>query len=480
MVDGREAEKEVMRVLFVNTNTIKPPIAPLAIDYIAAVLQADGHDVRLLDLCWAHDAQRAVAEAVAGDNIDLAAVTFRNTDDCYFASGCSFVPALREDLAMLRKQFDGPIVLGGGGFSLMPVPLLDSAGGDFGVRGEGELAMPALIRAIEGNIPLAEVPGLVYKENGKWRENRVQATDLHTMSLSPRNAIDNRRYFLKGGQAGIETKRGCSGRCVYCADPVIKGNRPRLRSPSDVVAEMRNLLAQGVDHFHLCDSEFNLPEHHAFEVCKAVIDAGLGDRVRWYTYASPVPISRELIVLMQRAGCAGINFGVDNGSDRMLKALARNFASSDIRETARLCRDARLVFMFDLLLGSPGETRGSVEQTIELVKSASPSCVGVSVGVRVYPGTPLVDRLEALDTATDNTMGELSGVEPVFYVSRALGDNPLEMVREIIGDDPRFFVPVGKDEHDYNYNDNAVLQEAIDSGHRGAYWDILRRIRAGE
>ncbi len=74
------------KVLLVNTNRMRPPIAPLALDYIGAALQAVGHPTRLLDLCLADDAERATAESFAGETTDLVAVTFRNTDDCYFAS----------------------------------------------------------------------------------------------------------------------------------------------------------------------------------------------------------------------------------------------------------------------------------------------------------------------------------------------------------------------------------------------------------
>jgi hypothetical protein len=239
---------------------------------------------------------------------------------------------------------------------------------------------------------------------------------------------------------------------------------------------MRNLLSQGADCFHLCDSEFNLPPDHAEAVCRAVVSAGLGDRVRWYTYASPVPVSAGLIGLMQRAGCAGVNFGVDSGSDRMLRALGRDFTAADVARAARLCREAGLPFMFDLLLGGPGETWESVEETLDLMRRVSPSRVGLSLGVRVYPGTPLAAGVRAGDTG-GRLVGDPEGLEPAFFVSDALGSDPHGGLRERVGADSRFFVPAGPGEQNYNYNDNAVLQEAIAAGHRGAYWDILRKIR---
>jgi len=95
-----------------------------------------------------------------------------------------------------------------------------------------------------------------------------------------RSWVDNKRYFKEGGQAGFETKRGCNGSCIYCADPVAKGRNIRLRPPSAVADEVEHLVAQGIDHLHTCDSEFNLPPEHAIAVCEEFERRRLGDKVR--------------------------------------------------------------------------------------------------------------------------------------------------------------------------------------------------------
>ena len=482
-------------VLLINTNRMKPPIAPLALDYLGAALRAAGHEPRLLDLCWESDAAAAVAGAFAGPRPELVGLTFRNTDDCYFASRASFVDVLRDDVALVRRHYDGPVVLGGIGFSVMPEQIMAHTGADYGIRGDGEESLPALLAALAGRAPLSAVPGLVWKRGltpfsqnatlpekmylSPFSQNATREARIGEMRLSARELVDNRAYFAQGGQAGIETKRGCPNRCIYCADPVAKGRATRLRPPADVVAEMRNLLAQGIDHFHLCDCEFNLPPTHALELCESMTAAGLGERVRWYTYASPAPFSRALVEKMRAAGCAGINFGVDSGCDAMLAALGRDFTTKEIAETARLCREAGMVFMFDLLLGAPGETPESVAETAAFMKRVDPDRVGLSLGVRVYPGTPLAAQLSAHGPGVPGLIGDPAGLAPAFYLSPALGPDPAKLLRDLIGPDERFFLPSGGDEQDYNYNDNAVLQRAIAEGHQGAYWDILRKVRQG-
>jgi radical SAM superfamily enzyme YgiQ (UPF0313 family) len=389
------------------------------------------------------------------------------------------VEILRDDVALVRRHYDGPVVIGGAGYSVMPVELLDYAGADFGVAGDGERSLLRWLQARERGSALAGVPGLVFRAEGRYVQMPAGEPELEGLELAPRDLVDNRLYFRRGGQIGLETKRGCPGRCIYCADPVVKGRRSRVRPPSDVAAEVQGLLGRGIDVFHLCDSEFNVPLAHAEGVCRALIEAGLGDRIRWYTYASPVPFSKELGSLMIRAGCAGVNFGVDHGSDSQLAALGRGFKSADIAHTARTCRELGLVFMYDLLLGAPGETPATLKATVDLMKSVSPDRVGISLGVRIYPGTPFAGMVAEHRIGPAGLTERRRPIDPFFYMSPALGDDPAGLMRELVGDDERFFLPATGGEQDYNYNDNEVLERAIDSGMRGAYWDVLRRLAAG-
>jgi radical SAM superfamily enzyme YgiQ (UPF0313 family) len=290
-----------------------------------------------------------------------------------------------------------------------------------------------------------------------------------------RRWVDNPRYFHEGGQAGIETKRGCPCPCIYCADPIAKGRKVVARPPGAVVDELEALLAQGIDHIHTCDSEFNIPEGHALDVCREIIRRDLGDRLRWYAYCAAAPFPQELARLMRRAGCVGINFGVDSGDPAMLKALKRNHTPEDILDAARSCQDNGMAVMLDLLLGAPGETRESITRTIELMRRAGPGRVGVAVGVRIYPET----KLAAMVMPGELRGGLIGGedpLQPLFFIEPGVAPFIFDLLDELIGEDPRFlFFDPARPERNYNYNANQRLVEAIGKGYRGAYWDILRR-----
>jgi radical SAM superfamily enzyme YgiQ (UPF0313 family) len=160
----------------------------------------------------------------------------------------------------------------------------------------------------------------------------------------------------------------------------------------------------------------------------------------------------------------------------MLRRLGRDFGPEEILSAARLCRENGIAVMFDLLLGAPGETRESVGRTIELVKLSGADRVGVTVGVRVYPGTRLAEQVRGEDLRK-GLVGGSDLRHPVFFLEPGIASTVFGQLDALVGKDPRFlFFDPDRPDRNYNYNANQLLVRAIRDGHRGAYWDILRRI----
>ncbi|MBN1391495.1 MAG: radical SAM protein, partial [Sedimentisphaerales bacterium] len=301
-----------------------------------------------------------------------------------------------------------------------------------------------------------------------------------------RNAIDNTTYFKRGGQIGIETKRGCNRNCIYCADRLSKGTKNRIRNPAEVTDEAQALLAQGIDVLHICDSEFNIPGEHAKAVCGEFISRGLGNKLRWYTYMAVTPFDADLASAMRKAGCVGIDFTGDSASSAMLKTYRQPHTAQDLAKAVRLCKENGIMAMIDLLLGGPGETPETIKQTIDFIKKIEPDCAGAPLGVRVYPGTEMVDIVAKEGNPETNPNikrkydGPLDLFRPTFYISHQLGARPARLIKDLIAGDKHFFEPIDETDPaltDHNYNDNTELVNAIAAGARGAYWHILHKIR---
>ncbi len=475
----------------INTNRMAPLIGPIGIDYVAASAEKAGIDVEVIDLGLADQPEEVLKDHFSTREPELVGLSFRNADDCFWPSADWFVPGLKDTIKTIRAMTKAPIVIGGVGFSIFAKPIVEYTGADFGILGDGETAITALIRQLQAARKFEDVPGLIWQENNRIHNNPPSWPNSISLGTA-RNFIDNPGYFKRGGQCGLETKRGCNRHCIYCADPLSKGTMLRERNPSEVADEVESLLSQGIDVLHLCDSEFNVNRSHAYAICEELNRRSLGDKVRWYAYLSPTPFDADLAKAMAQAGCVGIDFTGDSGSDSMLRTYRQQHNKEDLATAVKLCRLNKIAVMIDLMLGGPGETPQTVRETIDYIKKIGPDCAGAALGIRVYPGTAMEQIVaeELRDPTNSNIRRKYSGpinlLKPTFYISEALGEHPAELVRDLIAGDRRFFEPAvetpnqaaeSSDATNYNYNENLLLTQAIREGARGAYWDILRQLR---
>jgi len=464
-------------IVLLNTNIEHPLVSPVGLEYVGESVVEAGAPVHVIDLAFEVNWRQALSVELGKLAPLLVGITVRNVDDSSSITRKSFLPWIREVVAEVRKLTDGFILLGGVGFSIMPETVLEVSNADAGVYGDGEVAVPILLECLIQGKDFTRVPNLIYRQNGKSVFNPSVYTDLRQLPPPRRHLFDNRRYEELGAMVGIETKRGCSQKCIFCADPVARGRHVRLRPPQTVVLEFRNLLNQSVSWFHLSDSEFNLPIDHAKDVCREIIKAGIGDTAHWYTYCAPVPFDRELIRLMKEAGCAGINFGVDSLDDGQLRRLGRTHTVNDVEDLVGLLNREGLNYMFDLLVGAPGETVETVRTTIEKARGLEIPLTGIASGVRVYRGSPLGTMAD--DGLIKEGLQPGEGYDPLYYLSPPLSGDTAALLKEIVGGDNRFLVLSSPEESgSYNYAGDETLSKLIREGARGAYWDILRQHRA--
>ena len=262
-------------ILLVNTNVARPPISPVGLEYVAEALVEAGAPLHVLDLSFETDWKASLQRELDANAPLAVGLSVRNTDDCSFASGKSFLPWISEVVTEVKKSTAVPVFLGGIGFSILPEATLQATRADFGIEGDGEEALVALTGSLIRGEDFTHLPGMVYWRNGGVVRNPRAVVDLNRLPVPRRRIFDNQRYQKLGAMVGVETKRGCPQNCIYCPEPAAKGSKVRLRPPEIVVRELQDLLEQGVSWFYLCDSEFNLPPQHARDICRAISEKGL-------------------------------------------------------------------------------------------------------------------------------------------------------------------------------------------------------------
>ena len=411
-------------VALVNPNRLQPGVMPIALEYLAEELERREIGVRILDLCHARKPLDAIQTFFHDFQPDLIGISIRNLDDVVY--DCFLAGEMKRLVDAIKRASDAPIILGGSGFSIAPELALDYFGADIGIVGEGEVALPMLLAG-----ELFDVPGIVYRDGDVIARNPVGCTDVNSLHLAKRGRLDYPSYSYKAGKkggAGVQTKRGCPNKCIYCVVPNIEGSTVRLRAPGIIADEIENLAALGVGRVFLCDSEFNYPMEHAMAVCEEFIARGIAKKVTWQAYASPGQFNLELAREMKEAGCDLLITTVDCGDDALLERLGKPFRVEDIVTCVNACREAELNTTYCLTLGGPGETMDTVFKTLDLMRSLKAKVAfGEPPGLRIYPNTPLADivRAEGFNRSNPNLRGRIEGNEnllrPVYYLSHGMG-----------------------------------------------------------
>lgn len=454
-----------MRILLISTNRekIPYPVEPIGLTYIASSLQGAGHEVRVIDLCFEDDGAAEVVREISGFGPELIGLSIRNVDNLTYPKSVFYLPEIKKFVDEIKKHTDAPMVAGGSGFSLFPEETLEYLSLDYGVIGEGEEAVCAFAESVRSGRGFELVPGLVVRSGPAIRRNRGLELSGFGKTRPARELLDSRRYAKMGGMANIQTKRGCPFDCTYCTYPVLEGRSLRLRDPADVADEVESINRDyGQDYFFFVDDIFNIPQSHALGICEEIIKRRL--KIRWACFASPKSASLELFTAMKCAGCSGVEFGTDGGTDETLAALGKGFTVEDVMKVQSLCSRAGLEAAHYLILGGPGETPDTLSRTFGLMERIKPRAVIALTGVRIYPGTALARRAayEGVIHAGESLL------EPRFYISGRVRSTLLSRVKEYALSRPNWVVP-GLD-----IRSSEDLARALAMlGKRGIMWDML-------
>ena len=430
------------RVLLVSTNRERQPypVVPNGLACVASALDEAGHDVRFVDLCFAGDPSQTASDAARAFAPDIIGVSVRNIDNSDAIALRHYTPEARDVLRALRSAAPkARVIAGGAAFGVAPEALFRDLGVDYAVAGDGERASVALVNALSNGQPVTALPGLVRDRNGIVAFTPPgEDADLDSL---PRPAlhrwIDLARYQRHGATIPIQTKRGCVYKCVYCTYRNVEGWGYRTRDPELVADEIEELRKKaGVRHFDFVDSTFNSPPGHAVQVCEAITRRKLDVHLDTTNF-TPATASDELLRAMKVAGFRSLGITAESASDAVLDKLEKGFNAAKVREVAERVERHGIRTLWIFLVGGPGETAETVEETLSFAawRLRRGDAVYLTVGLRIYPGT----TLHRIAIAEGVVPVESALLDPAFYFSSALGfDDTVARLRRFAADHPRF------------------------------------------
>jgi anaerobic magnesium-protoporphyrin IX monomethyl ester cyclase len=360
---------------------VKPGIVycpPLHLGYLAALLLPQGFEVRIVDMRIEGVGLQGIGRIVQNDRPDIVGISCTTTS---YPQGLAIARRVKEVRPPTLVVMGGCHVTFMAQECLAENPQLDAV-----VRGEGEFTLLELALAWKQRGALRDIAGLSYRDGDEdaiiHNPARPFITDLDSLPWPARHLMTSLHTYDADGS--LFTSRGCPHACIFCAASAMSGRRYRTRSAAQVVDEMEHLIRDyGFSHLTILDDTFTaLPKRLTLPVCQEIERRGL--QMTFDCESRADVVTPELCDALVRAGCIGIQFGVESGSQAVLDASHKGITLEQVRNAIRWARAAGIhSIVCSFILGHVHDTEETIRETILFWQELQ------AMGVAKIPFAPL-------------------------------------------------------------------------------------------
>ena len=384
-----------MKIILINPRirAWNPNIwVPLGLTTIAAVLENEGHTVEIIDM----------NEKKVNDD-DLRANLKEDVNVVGVTGMITEYQKILKIIDIAKGGFpDRKVILGGPLATTLSQQLLEQSKADFIVIGEGEKTTPALIQAIEHGSDIAEIRGIAYKKEEQVLINEpvTPIKDLDTLPFPARHLLDMDKYiknhfkiygfeiegYAKIRSTNLISSRGCPYNCTFCFKDMW-GYKWRGRSAENIIAEMELLNEKyKINGFFFNDDIFFLDKKRVFEFTNLLKKSGL-DAV-WYCNGRVNLMQKDMLKAMRDAGCIGIAYGIESGSQLILDSMRKNITIGQTRKVVKWTKEIGIKAAGYFMIGMLGETKETIMDSLNFAKELDLDFYGFSITTPL-PGTEL-------------------------------------------------------------------------------------------
>jgi len=403
---------------------------PLGLTSLAGYLLQFGHDLQIMDANASDYSIEDIVKELRKDPPDLVGLY---TISYNYPVIEILSKGIKEAIPNLKMVAGGPHVTFMSEETLKETPI------DFCCLGEAEETLHELVQHLEdGSSDFSGIQGLAYRTpEGEVTKNseRVRVKDLDELPFPAVHLLPPlsiyKPYLLHHKRTPlmtVATSRGCPYKCVFCETP--SGKIVRAHSPEYVVDYMEFLGKEyGVKEITFLDDTFTLNEKRVFKICELIKKRNID--MTWYATAHANVRNMEMFKAMKSAGCWVVAVGIESGSQKVIDTLKKGTTKENMRATCKGVLDAKLKLKTFFVLGNPGDTMETIDETIKFARELKAHFPVFSL-MTPYPGAPMWESAEKYGTFDRSSFDKLTIAteDPVFIPYGLTGDLLLRKQKE--------------------------------------------------
>tara|TARA_Y100000310_G_scaffold343159_1_gene449510 strand:- start:25091 stop:26542 length:1452 start_codon:yes stop_codon:yes gene_type:complete len=356
-----------MKIIFVipKTSDFDPEfmLEPLHIGYMSSYLKSKGYnDLELIYGAFTND-EETIERCSKADIVGL------NTTSPMLKHAVQLAEEIK------KRNSNVVTMIGGAHASALPIETLTQCKPiDIIARGEAEETLLSIVKALENKTDFKDIRGITYRDKSGeiiHNEDVILMEDLDQLPFPDREFINQDLFIKRNLKTGKKTawmvsSRGCPFTCSFCASHIVWTRKWRPRSPENLLKEMKELKAKyKVDHINFADDTLTIDKQRMFDFCRMLKAANLN--ITWGGNSQTSTVNKELLQAMAEAGCVELWFGVESGSQQILKNIKKNIILQHAKDAFKWCHEVGIKTTAYMMIGSEGESYETIKESEALL-----------------------------------------------------------------------------------------------------------------
>jgi radical SAM superfamily enzyme YgiQ (UPF0313 family) len=341
---------------------------PIGILYIASVLEKAGHEVEIIDNFIKKIPNEKLIKIILEKNPDIVGFSLYITN---YKSASEIMKEIKKKNKKIKTVSGGPYA------TVDPEKFIKDKNADFVIIGEGEYSLLEIADRIKNNNLKGKIPGVYYRKAGKILRGppREFIKNLDELPYPAWHLVDINNYY-RNKTVYLDVKpvdiicssRGCPYNCAFCSSRIIWKRNYRHRSAKSICDEIEYMMKKyGTKGIHFREDNFTVSKNKVLDFCNEILRRKI--KIYWQCESRVDTLDEEVVRKMAQAGCRGIWYGLESGSQKILNKLNKGITLEQIRKAVNLCKKYKITTGGSFMFGLPFETKKDIRKTFEFAKS---------------------------------------------------------------------------------------------------------------